>query len=580
MASYPNPYSSVIASFNRQSPADKVQEGQVPGDGEDEDDPQHLPDDDLLLWANAQFTFDNQTPGAGSYEDELALNIAQSQHQQLQAQQFQLLQQHHHHQQHQQIQNGQFQQHPNLQPQANALLPSIPLQSHLQRPQHIQHPQHPQHPQHSQHLPHSQQHGSSHVLQSYHPAEMQRQLQQFDAIHGYLDGTTEDPRSSLSLVERSRQRNPVTPGAMPQQQQLQQQQQPLQNQPFDSRLLHSVYAQQQQQQQQQPAASSSAGSHHQAMMSQQPLHQHFQPYSLGASSAMPSSSLNQFQQPQHHDAQHTATSVSSSNQAGDRMSSSSTSTTTTRTTSTRDRNNSVNVSTLSSLSLHDTSPTAAAAGGTLTSHEEKLLQLETELEVYESELAEERRLQQQQEHQHQQQRQSSADMTDAEGDGGPNDSGNDSSANSAQSPSHGGAAPTSGPEHLDAAARLAAEEDKRRRNTAASARFRHKKRLREQILERTAKEMTAKSEILELRVRELEMEIKWLRGLIVEKDAGRGLLVEGADALAASALSGSGMTSLGTNAAGHLPGLAPRSTGGVESSSGKTTAPLRSKRPQ
>lgn len=71
----------------------------------------------------------------------------------------------------------------------------------------------------------------------------------------------------------------------------------------------------------------------------------------------------------------------------------------------------------------------------------------------------------------------------------------------------------------DYATKLAAEEDKRRRNTAASARFRHKKRLREQVLEKTAKEMTAKSEMLELRVRELEMEIKWLRGLIVEKDS-------------------------------------------------------------
>ncbi|KAF9320988.1 hypothetical protein BG003_004017 [Podila horticola] len=69
-----------------------------------------------------------------------------------------------------------------------------------------------------------------------------------------------------------------------------------------------------------------------------------------------------------------------------------------------------------------------------------------------------------------------------------------------------------------AAQRQAAEEDKRRRNTAASARFRNKKRLREQILEKTAKEMTAKSEILESKVRELEMEIKWLRGLIVEKE--------------------------------------------------------------
>ncbi|KAG9285930.1 hypothetical protein G9A89_013355 [Geosiphon pyriformis] len=68
-------------------------------------------------------------------------------------------------------------------------------------------------------------------------------------------------------------------------------------------------------------------------------------------------------------------------------------------------------------------------------------------------------------------------------------------------------------------AKLAAEEDKRRRNTAASARFRIKKKMREQALEHTAKEMTTKAELLEGRVKELEMEIKWLRSLIVEKDA-------------------------------------------------------------
>ncbi|CAG8578003.1 16884_t:CDS:1 [Cetraspora pellucida] len=69
------------------------------------------------------------------------------------------------------------------------------------------------------------------------------------------------------------------------------------------------------------------------------------------------------------------------------------------------------------------------------------------------------------------------------------------------------------------AAKIAAEEDKRRRNTAASARFRVKKKIREQALERTVKEMTSKAETLEGRVKELEMEIKWLRSLIVEKDA-------------------------------------------------------------
>ncbi|CAG8556854.1 26673_t:CDS:1 [Racocetra persica] len=68
-------------------------------------------------------------------------------------------------------------------------------------------------------------------------------------------------------------------------------------------------------------------------------------------------------------------------------------------------------------------------------------------------------------------------------------------------------------------AKLAAEEDKRRRNTAASARFRIKKKMREQALERTAKEMTSKAEAFENRIKELEMEVKWLRSLIVEKDA-------------------------------------------------------------
>jgi Basic region leucine zipper len=63
------------------------------------------------------------------------------------------------------------------------------------------------------------------------------------------------------------------------------------------------------------------------------------------------------------------------------------------------------------------------------------------------------------------------------------------------------------------------DDDKRRRNTAASARFRIKKKQREQALERTAKEMTEKSDRLESRVKELELEIKWLRSLLLEKDS-------------------------------------------------------------
>jgi len=67
--------------------------------------------------------------------------------------------------------------------------------------------------------------------------------------------------------------------------------------------------------------------------------------------------------------------------------------------------------------------------------------------------------------------------------------------------------------------KVAAEEDKRRRNTAASARFRQKKRAREQALEQNARDQTARAEALENHVRELEMEVRWLRGLIVEKDS-------------------------------------------------------------
>jgi hypothetical protein len=71
-------------------------------------------------------------------------------------------------------------------------------------------------------------------------------------------------------------------------------------------------------------------------------------------------------------------------------------------------------------------------------------------------------------------------------------------------------------EPLDEAARAAAEEDKRRRNTLASARFRQKKKMREQALEKDHKEMSAKIEKMENRIKELELENKWLRGLVVQ----------------------------------------------------------------
>ncbi|KAG0736244.1 hypothetical protein G6F62_010871 [Rhizopus arrhizus] len=65
------------------------------------------------------------------------------------------------------------------------------------------------------------------------------------------------------------------------------------------------------------------------------------------------------------------------------------------------------------------------------------------------------------------------------------------------------------------------KDDKRKRNTAASARFRIKKKMREKALQTTASEMTEKATRMEQRVHELETEIKWLKALIVEKDDGR-----------------------------------------------------------
>jgi len=76
----------------------------------------------------------------------------------------------------------------------------------------------------------------------------------------------------------------------------------------------------------------------------------------------------------------------------------------------------------------------------------------------------------------------------------------------------------SSPVDLEEHGRVAAEEDKRRRNTAASARFRVKKKQREQALEKSAKEMSDKVQFLEARVGQLEMENKWLKGLITEKN--------------------------------------------------------------
>lgn len=56
---------------------------------------------------------------------------------------------------------------------------------------------------------------------------------------------------------------------------------------------------------------------------------------------------------------------------------------------------------------------------------------------------------------------------------------------------------------------------KRLRNTAASARFRAKKKQREQTLEQQAREKKQALEKLESRIRELEQENRFLKGLIM-----------------------------------------------------------------
>lgn len=76
---------------------------------------------------------------------------------------------------------------------------------------------------------------------------------------------------------------------------------------------------------------------------------------------------------------------------------------------------------------------------------------------------------------------------------------------------------------LEETSRFAAEEDKRRRNTAASARFRVKKKQREAELEKKSKDMADKVSSLENKVHQLEMENKWLKGLITEKSDVKGM---------------------------------------------------------
>ena len=60
------------------------------------------------------------------------------------------------------------------------------------------------------------------------------------------------------------------------------------------------------------------------------------------------------------------------------------------------------------------------------------------------------------------------------------------------------------------------DDDKRKRNTAASARFRVKKKLKEQEMEQKTRELEERANHLEDKIKMLEMENKCLRGLIFQ----------------------------------------------------------------
>lgn len=79
---------------------------------------------------------------------------------------------------------------------------------------------------------------------------------------------------------------------------------------------------------------------------------------------------------------------------------------------------------------------------------------------------------------------------------------------------------TGNPEADAKANRLAIEEDKRRRNTAASARFRIKKKQREAALEMSARELESQVHELKQENERLRTENEWLRRLITVRPEG------------------------------------------------------------
>lgn len=66
--------------------------------------------------------------------------------------------------------------------------------------------------------------------------------------------------------------------------------------------------------------------------------------------------------------------------------------------------------------------------------------------------------------------------------------------------------------------RVPLDEEKRKRNLAASARFRQKKKLREQQLEYQTRELSDRATELETKIADLEKENDFLKALLTEKE--------------------------------------------------------------
>ncbi|KAG0222493.1 hypothetical protein BGW41_005999 [Actinomortierella wolfii] len=444
MESYPNPYSALIATFNQVSPADSPSK-------DDLDDVQNFPDDDLLLWANAQFTFDTPSE-SGAYEEDLGLNLSNTV---LPGDQQQQLPPHSH--------DSQLQHHRQLLIQKQQQLISLQLQQ-----QQLQQQQQQQQQQQRQ----QQQSPTQQQTLQYGP--------QLSQQHSFHHVETADPRT-LSVLERSRRRNPIQHIAP----------NPTTN---GTESGFSVQARQQQQ-----------------LHSQQALHYQHNVLGLYTSSEASVTSGPQAATLLPHSRGYpAATAAGAPTATTAHLARPGLVSHGTHSTSTEAALDSAILSPTSetgSMSLSDLRITSTPISVQAPS---ATLPVTTPIDEHGPRLAGP-------------EGESSDDEYD-DTDGAAKESGSEQASSAAGTANSQSRRPASTKVPLskddpDYAAKLAAEEDKRRRNTAASARFRQKKRLREQALERTAREMTLKSEALEARVKELEMEIKWLRGLIIEKDS-------------------------------------------------------------